>query len=546
MHPSLKSSPGFGSIPKVELGVKMNTEKLTLTKLGGWGRFCAVVLFCVTTTLASQAQTFKTLVTLDYTNGSSPTDSLIQGFDGNLYGTTNNGGKGLYGDGWGTAFKMSRAGNLTTLYNFCTVGGACADGSSPVAGLTLAEDGNFYGATSTGGVSDYCNESSRCGTIFKLTPTGVLTTLHNFCNQLQCSDGENPLGTLVQGTNGVFYGTTSFGTDNANAGTLFSITAGGAFTGLYDFCSENCADGWDPQSGLVQGADGNFYGMAPEGGLQNCAPQDGCGTIFKISPRGQFTVFYSFCPGGTPCADGENPFGGLVQGVDGNFYGTNIFGGANGEGGTVFKITPSGALTTLYSFCSLADCADGSYPQGTLIQGTDGNFYGTTAAGGHHGCANPNTGLTGCGTIFKITPSGTFTTLYEFCHGKGCPDGSNPHAGLMQATDGNFYGTAYDGGMLDCEYQGFECGSIYRLSVGLGPFVKLLRDAGKEGDCVNVLGQGFEGTTGVFLNGTPMTFTVDSDTHIGAHVPAGATSGYVTVETPSGTLTSNVIFQVKP
>lgn len=314
----------------------MKTGLLSSCELSGWRDICLLFLLCVATTISLSAQTFTNLVTFNLTNGSNPSDSLIQGLDGNLYGTTYGGGL----KGYGTVFQMTTAGNLTTLYNFCSlgVGGPCSDGSEPVAGLTLGADGNFYGSTSTGGVSNYCNESSRCGTTFKLTSNGALTTLSDFCNQIRCSDGENPLGTQVQGVNGVFYGTTSFGTDNANGGTIYATTAAGKFTSLYDFCSQtNCADGWDPQSGLVQGRDGNFYGTTMLGGAQNCSTS-GCGTIFKVSPGGKFTVFYSFCPqGGHPCPDGENPVGGLVQGRDGNFYGTTSYGGANVAGGTVFK-----------------------------------------------------------------------------------------------------------------------------------------------------------------------------------------------------------------
>jgi uncharacterized repeat protein (TIGR03803 family) len=265
----------------------------------------------------------------------------------------------------------------------------------------------------------------------------------------------------------------------------------------------------------------------------------------KSAAQASLRPFTSFAPSGrTPCPDGANPAGSRVQGADGNFYGmTNSTG--DFVGGTVFKITPSGVLTTLYTFCSITNCADGSSPQGALIAGTDGNFYGTTSTGGFQGCnvfGVPN----GCGTIFKITPSGALTTLYRFCHRKDCPDGSIPQAALIQATDGNFYGTTFSGGTPNCGFQFLECGTIYRLSVGLAPFVSLPQPFGRVGQIGPILGQGFTGATAVSLNGIPASFTVASDTYIRATVPAGATTGFVIVTTPSGTFTSNVAFQVRP
>jgi uncharacterized repeat protein (TIGR03803 family) len=216
-------------------------------------------------------------------------------------------------------------------------------------------------------------------------------------------------------------------------------------------------------------------------------------------------------------------------------YGTAADGGTTTQCdfgcGTVFKITPAGKFTTLYNFCSQTNCVDGASPSESLVLGTDGNFYGTTVAGGNSG---------GFGTIFKITPQGELTTLYDFCSQPNCADGSYPQAALIQATDGNFYGTATSGGGTS------GSGSIFRFSMGLGPFVKLVREYGKVGQAEDIVGQGFIGTTGVFLNGTPASFTVVSDTFVRATVPTGAKTGFVTVVTPSGTLKSNVPFRVIP
>jgi uncharacterized repeat protein (TIGR03803 family) len=248
----------------------------------------------------------------------------------------------------------------------------------------------------------------------------------------------DPLGALLQASDGNFYGTTSLG-GAGYAGTIFRMTPGGAFTTLHSF---DVADGSNPYPGMVQGSDGNFYGTTHDGGANyNC--DAGCGTIFKIIPAGTLTSLYTFCSEPN-CTDGYYPYGGLVQAADGNFYGTTTNGGnPAAPNGTIFRITPSGTLTTLHEFCSQPGCPDGSLPLDTLVQASDGNFYGTTANDGG-----------GAGTVFKITPSGTFTTLAIF---EGA-NGLGPEAGLVQASDGNFYGTASGGGAYDY-------GTIFRLVV---------------------------------------------------------------------------------
>jgi uncharacterized repeat protein (TIGR03803 family) len=202
-----------------------------------------------------------------------------------------------------------------------------------------------------------------------------------------------------------------------------------------------------PSNSLVQGPDGNFYGTTAEGGAY-CDPPNSlaCGTVFKITPSGTLTTLYSFCAQITYCPDGGYPVAGLVLGSDGNFYGTTPAGGTDNEGicgtmrcGTIFKITPDGVLATLYSFCSQTNCSDGAVPMAGLIEGSDGNFYGTTNLGGV--TSTSPCSPSGCGTIFKITPDGKLTTLYSFCAQTNCPDGSGPRDALVQAFNGNFYGT---------------------------------------------------------------------------------------------------------
>jgi uncharacterized repeat protein (TIGR03803 family) len=489
---------------------------------------CGVFLFCAVTVTASLAQ-ITTLVNFSGTNGYYPSMVLTQGADGNFYGTTQWGGVNNGCEfGCGTVFRMTPSGTLTTLYNFCTPQYNCADGSIPMGSLVQARSGDFYGTTSEGG-------TYGGGTVFKITARGTLTTLYSFCTLAGCVDGSYPSGKLILAANGDFYGTTKYGGTYhpdcnvvaVTCGTVFKITPSGTLTTLYSFCAvAGCVDGYYPSGGLVQAANGNFYGVTAFGGSNNnylCGSS--CGTVFELTSAGELTTLHSF-----DLSDGNSPTTGLVQGPNGDFYGGTFQGGTGDCGlggfsagcGTIFKITRTGLLTTLYDFCG---CADGAYPNG-LVQGTDGNFYGTTQSRGSRDA----------GTIFEINPEGTLSTLYAFCGGI-C--GYSPVGGLAQGTDGNFYGTTSGGGSGT---QGG--GTIFSLSTGLGPFVNLPSRFGKVGQTGGILGQGFTGTSGVFLNGDPASFTVVSDTYIKATVPVGATTGFVTVQTPSGTLTSNVPFGV--
>jgi len=291
-------------------------------------------------------------------------------------------------------------------------------------------------------------------------------------------------------------------------------------TTVYNFCSQSgCADGEIADAGLIQARNGNLYGTTSQGGLGSDA-----GTVFEISPSGALTTLYRFCSQ-KDCPDGKYPVVALVQAGSGNLYGTTYVGGAHGEG-TVFKITAAGMLTTLYSFCTVRGCSDGKNPSG-LIQAIDGNFYGTTNTGG----------LRGYGTVFQVTPSGTVNTLYNFCSYGGCRDGANSRTGLIQDTNGNLYGTTSKGGT-------FHDGELFGLSVGLGPFVETQRTSGKVGAAVKILGTDLTGATSVAFNGTAAVFKVVSSSLITTTVPTGATTGFVTVTTLSGTLTSNQKFRV--
>ncbi len=205
------------------------------------------------------------------------------------------------------------------------------------------------------------------------------------------------------------------------------MTLDGTLTTLYRFCSQGppCLDGQTPLGPLVQASDGNFYGATGSGGGANQ-----CGTLFKITPAGTLSTLYTFTG-----SDGCTPNGGLIQASDGNFYGTTQRGEANNQG-IVYKLTPAGVLTTFYSFCSQVGCADGEQPEAGLVQATDGELYGSTAYGG------PN----GVGTLFKVSLAGAFTLLHQFCSQQNCSDGSRPLGALTEASDAVLYGTTSQGG----------------------------------------------------------------------------------------------------
>ena len=474
-----------------------------------WG--ASLVLVCLATAIDLNAQTFTTLVNFDGTNGGNPLGKLVQGLDGNLYGTTSSDGAHFFG----TVFKITPAGTLTTLHSFDV-----ADGETPQAGLILATDGNFYGTTSYGGA--YVGSG---GTVFKLTAAGKVTTLYSFCAQTGCPDGAQSVAELVQAANRNLFGTT-FNGGAYQDGTVFQITLSGTVT-TYGF---DGGDGWSPEGALVQGSNGDFYGTTIGGGGNlTCPTSPGCGVVFKMTPSGMLTALYNFCAQAN-CTDGSFPSAGLVQATNGSFYGTTSHGGTSnchGGCGTIFEITPSGTLKTLYAF----NRADGASPSSGVVQATDGNFYGTTLSGGTSTNCDG-----GCGTIFKLTSSGVLTVLHNF----DGTEGFQPKKGLIQATDGTFYGTTYGGGTRGD-------GTVFRLSVGLSPFIKTIPTSCKVGSKVIILGNNLTGATSVTFNATPVaSFTVNkTGSAISTTVPTGATTGTVQVVTPSGTLSSNVVFRVR-
>jgi uncharacterized repeat protein (TIGR03803 family) len=469
----------------------------------------AALLLSATMAIAAPAQIVNTLLSFDVTDGQSPYFvTLVQGLDGNFYGTTLYGGTGSECiSTCGTVVKITPSGGVAVLHTF-----SGPDGELPFAGLVLASDGNFYGTTEKGGL--YEQGDNPAGTIFRITPDGQLTTLYNFCAQSNCIDGEEPCAALVQATDGNLYGTTWGGGANG-LGTVFRITLAGQFSVLHSFDS---ADGeFLAGPPLIQATDGLLYGTTGTVGAPGSCPD--CGAVFQLTLDGKFTTLHNF-----DGSDGSGPSS-LMQSVDGDFYGTTGAGGSAGYG-TIFRMKANGAVETLYNFSQ----QDGRDPTGPLLQATDGNFYFTLSTDDVYYC----------GALFGTTPGGATKILYRFSYiyqdGYGC----NPDAGLLQSTNGSFYGTTVSGGFGNA-------GSIFTFSMELGPFVTFARPAAKVDEPMGILGQGLLGTTSVLLNGVQMDFKVNSDTFVEATFPSGdATTGPVTVNTPGGILTSNVPFRVLP
>ena len=449
----------------------------------------------------SPAQTFATLANLTASEGSAPFSSLVQGRDGSLYGTAFNGG--AYG--WGSIFRVTPNGTLTTLHSFCAQAN-CGDGANPVM-IILATDGNFYGTTYYGGST--CSSSGiglGCGTVFKMTPSGLLTVLHSFNG----TDGNVPTWVL-EGSDKNLYGTTFAGGSgslcSSGCGIIFRMTPAGKITTLHNF---NQSDGIAP-TGLLQGADGHLYGTTYAGGKYDpefCIPYGGCGTIFKATTGGGFASLHSF-----DLTDGAIPYAPVAQASDGTFYGTTFYGSGNnsGDDGTIFSITSRGRFETAYQFTGIH-----TNPIVGLFPASDGALYGTMEQGA----------TCGTGQIYSIGQTDVFTTVYD----GGCQIGGYNDA-IVQTTSGKLYGTYSN--------------AVFSLDLGLGPFVAFVIPTGKVGQTAQILGQRLTGATSVTFNGIPATsFRVVSDTYVTAVVPSGATTGPVVVTTPSGTLTSNVSFRI--
>jgi len=456
------------------------------------GAFFATLVVCtlIVAVIPARAQTYKILDNF-LTGGPGPEwpgGPLAQGRDGRLYGWSYLGGANNTGSIW----KTTPSGKVSVVLSF-----AAGTGNDCQTGMTLGTDGNFYGSADTNCGGD--------GYVFKMTPSGTITVLHTFTGT---PDGSGP-GLLVQYTDGDFYGITTNGGAN-NYGTVFKITPAGTVTILYSFDNTNYFA--NPTYGLTVGNDGDFYGTF--------SGADGLGGVFKMTPAGVVTLLHKLA--GDP-TEGATPGAGVTLGKDGNFYGPTRFGGTSNVG-TIFKMTPSGKLSTLRNFTT-SDYAN--FPEVPLLQATDGNFYSAAnSCNQFNGCLNQD--------IYKITPSGTFTVVEEFTGSNG----QWPFWPLTQDTNGTLYGLAQQGGPVNG-------GVLFSLNIGAKPFINLVSTSGKVGSKVGILGQGFSSSSVVKFNGvTATTVTRTGTTFLLATVPSGASDGTVTVTTGSTTLTSPQTFIV--
>jgi uncharacterized repeat protein (TIGR03803 family) len=448
---------------------------------------------------------------------------------------------------FGATAASAQTFTFSKLYNFGTNTGDPRNPSWPGV-FAQGRDGNLYSTSQAGGIG--------YGTVFQLTPAGKVKVLYQF----PASGG--PQGGLTLGTDGYLYGTTRFLGLYGN-GSVFKIaTDGTGYKTLYSF--KPGISGYQPFTAPIQGVDGNFYGTTAYGHITGTT-----GSVYKMTPAGVLTTLHEFHK-----SDGSDPTA-LIQGTDGNFYGTTVSGGTLSGGasisGVIFKMTPAGQLVWVHNFTG----TDGQGPYGPIIQASDGNFYGTTRTGGS----------SGYGVVYKITPAGVYTVLHNF---KAFGAGSGPFAGLVQATDGKFYGATTGpgnilyqitsagiytilytftpttgqlpfvslfqntNGILYSDTAGggtgslCKCGVAYSLNAGLHPFVALVTTSGKAGQTIEILGNGLTGTTSVKFGTGSASFTVVSDTYMTAVVPATGTTGAVTVTTPSGFRVSSKNFRVLP
>jgi len=384
-------------------------------------------------TIPASSAALTALPLYSFTNGAdggNPSDGLVQGTDGNLYGTTPNGGGT---NSFGTVFVVTTNGILTVLHTF--TGGA--DGGAPQSGLMQANDGNFYGTTLNGGVTIISGSVTNAarGTVYRINTNGMLTTLYSFTGP---TDGASPSAGLIQATDGYLYGMTSTG-GRSGGGTMFKITTNGVLSVIHSFTGGY--DGGNATARLIQGMDGSFYGTTPSGG------STGAGTLFRMTKYLAFTVLHSF----SYAIDGAYPRAGLVQGPDGNLYGATYYGGNGGAGaGALIRVSTNGLFKSLYTFTG---GNDGGYPLASMILASDGGLYGTTTGGG------PN----GAGTVFRLTTNGVLTTVAVF---SGGADGYSPAGSLLQANNGVFYGTTVSGGAGNS-------GDVYALGVLAPPVIDI-------------------------------------------------------------------------
>ena len=455
--------------------------------------------------VSAQAQTPTVLYRFAGFNGDGcvPRGNIVQGRDGNMYG-----GSSTICGGPGSAaiYKISPAGAESLFFTFPFNWTNCG-----AAGITLGGDGNFYGACETG------NPATGMGSIFRITPAGVFTDLHDFDG----THGDSfPVYPPIQGVDGNFYGVA--GNEVQVCGNVYKLTPAGVYTNLHTFVFNNECH----SSNLVQASDGNLYGT-----LANCALAGSVGCVYKISTKGVFKEIHGF-----PVTTGNVPCTGLIQGKDGKLYGATQQGAANGNG-NIYKMTTAGVATDIHDFNNATDasCVNNIGPPVNLLQVTDGSFYGV----------NPAFGPNGTGSIYTLTSANVFSA---FLFPNPPVEGDLPSSTLIQNTNGLVYGTTPSGGGGAC-FGGACLGTFFSVATGDAPFVNLepTQKTGNVGASVGMFGQGFSGASVVKFGGVAATsVTLSGTTYLTAVVPAGAHTGAVTVTTGGSTLKSPQTYKVTP
>jgi uncharacterized repeat protein (TIGR03803 family) len=476
------------------------------------------------------------------------------------------------------AAAQAQTGTINQLFAFACSRGisnkTCPQGARPDL-IIQASDGNFYGGAQ---VTDEGVSNPQGGTLFKLTPAGKFTKLFAFAanSSGQFLNGNNPVNGFVEANDGFLYGTT-FNGGKQNDGVLFKISKTGAgFKVLHNFCSvADCADGSIPDS-LLLGQDGNLYGTTLEGGSSvSPCPSSGCGTIFRFEPTtGTFSVLHRL----TAVADGIQPLG-MIQATNGNFYGVSQGLDADSFNEDIFQFTPAGEFTVQFKSVLFDIGISG------LTQGANGNLYGafesitageinffevsttgtgfvafapfTTLAGtinipslflasdGNLWDTNFTDAVAPMGSVFSINPEdGSVLQTFPF----DGANGNQPEVSVIQAADGTFVGTTELGGTISGGGQEFADGTVWTLDAGLpapAPAIALLNStSGSVGSTVLINGNNFIGATAVSFNGVSASFQVLNTQFVSATVPAGATTGPVTVTNAGGTATSTQTFTV--
>lgn len=527
---------------------------------------------------AAAAQTITSIAGfVNADNGTMPYGPIAQGRDGNLYGTTY--GSGNLG-GTGSFYSVTPAGVLTVLHDFS--GTECQEAN----GVSLGTDGNFYGTCFAGG-------ANSLGSIIKITPTGTVTVLHSFTGT--GTDGCFPFGVPVQANDGNYYGTTK-NCGSSNEGMAYKVTAAGTFTSIHSFTGA-ATDSAQPTGSLILGADGNLWGTGYQGGSA------GLGNVFKMTTAGAVTSVFSFTSAST---QGQLPYAGVVLGKDGNYYGVAQQGGANLQG-TIFKLTPGGAFTLLHNFNLSAD--NGAYPAVPLALGNDGNLYGIGSDCISGGCGNADMfEITTKGTftnLFNFVNYGGNNNSLPFTPLQAATSGTfytttmqgqsstNEHGGtVVTLTNGQkAFARALTlsgkvGSSVGFLGQNFAAATVVKFG-GVSAVTKLVGagyvtatvpagalstnptvttgstvltalyafkvtptltsftpPSGPVGTLVTLNGTGLTQTTAVTFNNTAAAFTVVSDSQVTATVPAGATTGKIKITTAGGSVTSSTNFTV--